>query len=154
MPAGVKGEDVQRPVSISLFAILFGFATIISMLLAAYAARTTHFGFTLPPEAAQTLVTRILTIRLVGTGFAVSLMLFVVFGKSSAARGALGLRWFLGLATSIAFLRGIGVITPTGASGMAAATALSIIQLGAEGLAILILYGGDAAPWFERGFRY
>lgn len=145
---------MQRPVSINLFAGLFGFATIVSILLADYASLTTHFGFALPSDAAQTLVTRILTIRLVGIGFALSLMLLVIFGKSSAARGALGLRWFMGLATSIAFLRSIGVITPTGANGMAAATALSIIQLGAEGFAILILYGGDAAPWFERGFRY
>ena len=34
--------------------------------------------------------------------------------------------------------------------GDVAAIALSIIQLGVEGLAILILYGDDAAPWFDR----
>ncbi len=120
MPLGLKGEDVQRPISITLFATLFGFATVVSMLLAAYATRTTQFGFTLPPNAAQTLATRILTIRLVGIGFALTLMLLVVFGKSSAARGALGLRWFLGLATSVAFLRGIGVINPIGTTDIAA----------------------------------
>lgn len=154
MVTGMRGEDVQRPPSISLFAVLFGFATTVSMLLAIYAGRSTHFGFALKPDAAQTLATRIMAIRLIGIAFALSLMLLVVFGKSSAARSALGLRWVLGLATSIAFLRGIGVITPIGASGMTAATTLSVIQLSAEGFAILMLYGGDAAAWFERGYRH
>lgn len=144
---------MKRPVSITLFAALFGFATLISLLLAVYAARVTSFGFTLTPDAAQTLSRRIMTIRLTGTAFALSLMLLVVFRKSAAARSALGLRWVLGLATSIAFLRGIGVIIPPGQAGMAA-TGLSIIQLTAEGFAILILYGGDAVGWFERGYRY
>ena len=144
---------MQRPVSISLFAALFGFATIVSMLLAIYTTRMPHFGLALTPDAARTLTARILTIRLIGIGFALSLMLCVVFGKSSAARWALGMFWLLGLATSVAFLRGIGVITPGGAAGLTAATGLSIIQLCAEGFAILILYGGDASPWFERGFR-
>jgi hypothetical protein len=31
---------------------------------------------------------------------------------------------------------------------------LSIIQLSVEGFAILILYGEDAAIWFERRFVY
>ncbi|MEN2791609.1 hypothetical protein ABC974_18380 [Sphingomonas oligophenolica] len=144
---------MQRPPSISLFAMLFGFSVIMSLLLALYAARTTDFGFRLAPEAAHTLALRITAIRLLGIGFAVSLMLLVVFGKSRAARSALGLRWVLGLVTSVAFLRGIGVVVPVGGSGMAA-IALSIVQLSAEGFAILLLYGEDAAAWFERRFGY
>ncbi|GAA0335688.1 hypothetical protein GCM10009087_52700 [Sphingomonas oligophenolica] len=133
--------------------MLFGFSVIMSLLLALYAARTTDFGFRLAPEAAHTLALRITAIRLLGIGFAVSLMLLVVFGKSRAARSALGLRWVLGLVTSVAFLRGIGVVVPVGGSGMAA-IALSIVQLSAEGFAILLLYGEDAAAWFERRFGY
>ena len=149
----MRADVVQRPVSVTLSAALFGFATIVSVLLALYAARTTNFGFKLTPDAAQTLATRIMAIRLIGIAFAFSLMLLVVFCKSSAARNALVLRWVLGLTTSVAFLRGIGVITPTGASAMAATT-LSIIQLSAEALAIAMLYSSDAAAWFERHFRY
>jgi hypothetical protein len=144
---------VQRPLSITLFAVLFGFSAMVSLLLALYAARTTDFGFTLAPEAAHTLVMRIRAIRLFGIAFALSLMLLVVFGKSRAARSALGLRWVLGLVTSVAFLHGIGVTVPLGASGTAA-IALSIIQLSAEGFAILVLYGDDAAVWFDRRFGY
>ena len=99
---------MRRPASITLFALLFGFSVVVSLLLALYAARTTDFGFRLAPEAAQTLALRIRAIRLFGIAFAVSLMLLVVFGKSRAARSALGLRWVLGLVTSIAFLRGLG----------------------------------------------
>lgn len=144
---------MQRPPSITLFAVLFGFSVIVSLLLAFYAARTTDFGFKLAPEAAHTLAMRITAIRLFGVAFALSLMLLVVFGKSRAARSALGLRWVLGLVTSVAFLRGIGVIVPVGGSGVAA-IALSIAQLGAEGFAILVLYGDDAATWFDRQFGY
>ena len=142
---------MQRPPSITLFAILFGFSIAVSLLLAFYAARTTDFGFRLAPEAARTLALRISAIRLLGIAFALSLMLLVVFGKSRAARGALGLRWVLGLVTSVAFLRGIGVMVPVGGSGVAA-IALSIAQLTAEGFAILVLYGEDAATWFDRRF--
>jgi hypothetical protein len=145
---------VQRPPSITLFGVLFGFSVIVSLLLALYAARTTDFGFKLAPEAAHTLAMRITAIRLLGIAFALWLMLLVVFGKSRAARSALGLRWVLGLLTSVAFLRGIGMIVPVGESGMAAIV-LSIIQLSAEGFAILVLYGDDAAEWFDRrSFRY
>jgi NAD/NADP transhydrogenase beta subunit len=133
--------------------VSFGFSVIVSLLLAFYAARTTDFGFKLAPEAAHTLAVRITAIRLLGIAFALSLMLLVVFGKSRAARSALGLRWVLGLVTSVAFLRGIGVIVPVGGSGMAAIT-LSIAQLSAEGFAILVLYGDDAAAWFDRQFGY
>jgi hypothetical protein len=83
----------------------------------------------------------------------VSLLLLVFFGKSRAARAALGLRWVLGLATSVAFLRGIGVVVPASGSDMAALV-LSIVQLIVEGFAVLILYGEDAAAWFERRFVY
>ena len=144
---------MQRPPSITLFAVLFGFSVIVSLLLALYAARTTDFGFPLAPEAAHTLAMRISAIRLLGIAFALSLMLLVVFGKSRAARNALGLRWVLGLVTSVAFLRGIGMIVPAGGSD-AAAIALSLLQLSTEGFAILVLYGDDAAPWFDRRFGY
>jgi len=144
---------VQRPPSITLFAVLFGFSAIVSLLLALYTARTTDFGLRLAPEAAHTLATRIMAIRLIGVAFALSLMLMVIFGKSRAARSALGLRWVLGLVTSVAFLRGIGVVVPVGGSGIAA-FALSVIQLCTEGFAILVLYGDDAAAWFERRFGY
>jgi len=144
---------VRRPLSITLFGLLFGFSVAISLLLALYAARTTDFGFKLAPEAAHTLVMRITAIRLFGIAFALSLMLLVIFGKSRAARSALGLRWVLGLVTSIAFLRGIGMVVPVGEGGMAA-TVLSVVQVIAEGFAILLLYGEDAAAWFDRGFRY
>jgi hypothetical protein len=145
-------ETVQRPQSITLFAVLFGFSVMVSLLLAFYAARTTDFGFKLAPDAAHTLAMRISMIRLLGIAFALSLMLLVVFGKSRAARSALGLRWALGLVTSVAFLRGIGVIVPAG--GSMAAIILSIIQLSAEAFAILVLYGDDAATWFDRRFGY
>ena len=144
---------MQRPLSITVFAILFGFSVAISLLLALNAAQTTSFGFALAPEAARTLAVRIMAIRLFGVAFALSLLLLVFFGKSRAARAALGLRWVLGLATSVAFLRGIGVVVPASGSGMAVLV-LSIIQLSVEGFAILILYGEDAATWFERRFVY
>jgi hypothetical protein len=144
---------VQRPPSITLFAALFGFSVLVSLLLALYAGWTTDFGVKLAPEAAHTLALRIKAIRLFGIALALSLMLLVVFGKSRAARNTLGLRWVLGLATSVAFLRGVGLIVPPSGSGMAATT-LSIIQLSAEGFAILVLYGEDAATWFDRRFGY
>jgi hypothetical protein len=140
---------MQRPLSITLFALLFGFAVIVSGLLALYAVGSPDFGFPIAPAAAETLIQRIKTIRLFGIGFAVVLMLLVVFARSPAARNTLGLRWILGFGTSVAFLRGVGAIAPLGV-GDHAAIALSVIQLGVEGLAILLLYGEDAAPWFER----
>ncbi len=144
---------MQRPLSITVFAVLFGFSVMMSLVLALYAARTTDFGFPLAPAAAHTLALRISAVRLAGIAFAVSLMLLVVFGKSRAARGALGLRWVLGLMTSVAFLRGIGIISPFGGNDVAA-IALSITQLGVEGFAILVLYGEDAAEWFDHRFGY
>lgn len=144
---------MQRPLSITVFALLFGFSVAISLLLTVGAAQATSFGFVLAPEAARTLAMRIMAIRLFGVAFALSLLLLVFFGKSRAARAALGLRWVLGLATSVAFLRAIGVVVPAGGSGMAALV-LSVIQVAVEGFAILILYGEDAATWFERRFVY
>ena len=144
---------MPRPISITLFALLFGFSIIVSLLLAFYGVRAADFGLRLAPEAAHTLAVRITAIRLFGIAFALSLMLLVIFGKSRAARGALGLRWVLGLATSVAFLRGIGVVVPLGGSDMAA-IAVSITQLSVEGFAILVLYGEDAATWFDRRFGY
>lgn len=141
---------MQRPPSITLFALLFGISIALSLLLAGYAAQTATFGFPLTPAAAQTLARRILAIRLLGGGFALSLLLLVLFGRSRAARGALGVRWLLGLVTSVAFLRGIGMVVP-GGSDMAAIV-LSLVQVSTEGLAILLLYGEDAAPWFDRSF--
>lgn len=144
---------MPRPVSITLFAALFGFATAVSSLLAVYAVHPTDFSFTLAPAAAETLVMRIQAIRLAGIAFAVTLMLLIVVGRSRGARGALALRWVLGLLTSVAFLRGIGLILPGSGSGIAVMT-LSIIQLSVEGVAILMLYGEDAAEWFERRTAY
>ena len=146
---GVGTGFVQRPLSIKLFASLCGFSIILSLLLAFYAARTSEFGFTLPPAAAQALTARIMAIRLGGVAFAALLMLLVIFGRSRAARGALGLRWLMGVVTSLAFLRGLGVIAPLGAGGTSA-IALSIIQVSIEGFATLLLYGQDAATWFDR----
>lgn len=140
---------MQRPTSITLFAVCFLFSLLISSLLAFYAAQSTDFGFKLTPEAAQTLLMRIKLIRLVGIGFALWLMLMILFGRSRTARGALGLRWILGLLTSVAFLRGVGVTVTAGGNDLTA-TGLSIIQLGVEGFAILILYGENAAVWFDR----
>lgn len=140
---------MQRPVSIKLFAILFSVSAMVSLALAIHAAQAAHFGFKLPPDAARTLAYRIMAIRFAGVALAMALMMIIVLWKSRGARAALGGRWLLGLVTSIAFLRGIGLLAPLGASGTAVIAA-SIAQLIIEGIAILILYGEDAATWFER----
>lgn len=141
----------DQPAAVRLFAALFGVGVALSILLAGVTARQTGFGFAIPPAAAATLAARILAIRLLGCLFAVVLMLLVVAGRSRAARGALSLRWLLGLVTSVAFLRGIGLV-PAESAG-AGWVALSVVQLGIEGLAIVMLYGEDAAPWFARAPR-
>lgn len=138
---------MQRPLSIILFGTLFAFALAIALLLTLYAGPATEFGFALPPAAREVLLQRIAAIRLVGIGVALSLLVLVVCGRSRGARAALGVRWLLGVGTSIAFLRGIGMVLP-GAGNDVAAVTLSVVQIGAEGLAILLLYGDDAAPWF------
>lgn len=143
---------MQQPTSINLFALFFGCSVALSLVLALDAAQTARFGFALAPEAAETLAWRISAIRLLGIAFAVTLMLLVIFSGSRGARSALGLRWLLGLVTSVAFLRGIGVTVPVGDGGLAPIV-LSIVQLMAEGFAILLLYGENAATWFDRGLR-
>jgi len=139
---------VPQPLSIRLFAVLFGFTIAVSALLAFYTARSMAFGFPITPEAAATLAGRILAIRMLGVAFALSLMVLIVFFKSRAARGALAARWVLGVVTSVAFLRSIGIVDPVNDGGVAAMAA-SLIQLTVEALAILLLYGEDAADWFD-----
>ena len=65
------------------------------------------------------------------------------------ARSALALRWFLGLVTSAAFLRGAGLMGPLAQNDLAVISA-SCFQLGLEAFAILLLYGEDANQWFDR----
>ena len=143
----------QRPVSIKLFAILFGLSSIVSFGLAVVGTRSMTFGFTIAPDAAHTLAMRILWIRLFGIAFALSLLVMIVFGRSKAARGALIMRWLLGLATSAAFLRGTGLMMPGGATGPVLVLA-SAVQLTIEGLAIVLLFGEDAADWFDRRLAF
>ena len=140
----------MRPLSIRLFAALFGVSVLLSVGLALYAGQTMSFGFPIKPDAAATLAGRILMIRIVGVAFALSLMLLVVFAKSRAARGALALRWVLGAVTSVAFLRGFGLVGP-GGSGDGPMLGVSLVQLSVEAFAILLLYGEDAAAWFDTG---
>jgi hypothetical protein len=143
------GENiVPQPLSIRLFALLFGCSVVLSVALALYTARSMSFGFPITPEAAATLAGRILAIRMFGVAFAVSLMLLVFFFKSRSARGALVARWVLGVVTSVAFLRSIGVVDPVNDGGTAALAA-SLVQLTMEAFAILLLYGEDAADWFD-----
>ena len=134
--------------SIKVFAALFGCATLWSLMIAVSLAGSARFGFAMTPEAAATLAQRILAIRLLGIAFAATLLAFVVLGRSRAARGALGARWVLGLLTSVAFLRGTGIVSPAEGVGTAV-VALSVLQLAAEGLAIAILYGSDASDWLD-----
>lgn len=95
-----------------------------------------------------TLVMQIQAIRAAGLGLALFLMLLVVLSASRAARRALALRWLFGVMTSVAFLRGSGLIQPLG-QHEAAIIATSTFQLALEALAILLLYGEDATDWFE-----
>ncbi|TCP67885.1 hypothetical protein [Sphingomonas sp. PP-CE-1G-424] len=134
--------------SIRLFAVLFAISLMFSAALAYYATRTISFAFPIAPEAMTTLVMRIQAIRAVGLGLALFLMLLVVLSASRAARSALALRWLLGVVTSLAFLRGSGLIQPL-AQHDTAIIATSALQLAMEALAILLLYGEDAADWFE-----
>ena len=143
----------MRPVSIRMFAWLFGLSCLLSLGLTWLASGMIDFGFALRAEAAHTLAIRILWIRLAGVAFAVWLMALVVAGRSRAARGALLLRWLLGLSTSIAFLRAIGILLPSAMIGPAA-VAISVAQLAIEGFAIVILFGDDAAEWFEPRSAY
>lgn len=134
--------------SIRLFAAMFASSLLLSAALAYYASRTMTFAFPIAPAAMTTLVTRIQIIRGIGLGFAVLLMLLVVFAASRGARGALAMRWLLGVVTSVAFLRGAGLIQPL-AQQDRLVIAASALQLGLEAVAILLLYGEDATDWFD-----
>ncbi len=134
--------------SIRLFAGVFSISLLLSAALGYHATRTMTFAFPITPEAMATLVMRIQAIRAVGMGLAVFLMMLVVFAASRAARGALAVRWLLGVATSVAFLRGAGVIDPL-AQHDTAVIAVSALQLALEAFAIVVLYGEDAIDWFH-----
>ncbi|WP_010185770.1 hypothetical protein [Sphingomonas sp. PAMC 26605] len=134
--------------SIRLSAGAFALSLLLSAALAYNASHTLSFAFPLAPAAMATLVLRIQLVRAVGLGFAVVLMGLVVFAASRDARNALALRWLLGLVTSMAFLRGAGLIHPM-AQHDTLVIAASALQLGLEALAILLLYSADAGDWFE-----
>lgn len=134
--------------SIRLFAILFAISVLLSALLAYHLNSSMTFAVTLPPDAAQSLATRIQAIRAIGLAFALFLMLLVIVAAKRGARGALAMRWVLGLATSLAFLRGAGLIDPL-AQHDALFVTLSATQLTVEAFAILLLYGEDATCWFD-----
>lgn len=135
--------------SIRLFTAFFSINLIISAMLGYYATRTMNFAFPIAPEAMATLALRIQIIRAVGLGIALLLMLLVILRASRSARSALALRWLLGVTTSVAFLRGAGLISPLSQhdGGIIATSAL---QLALEAFAILLLYGEDANDWFAR----
>lgn len=140
---------MARYLSIKMFAWLFTLSLVLSAALAYHATTTMRFAVQLPAEAAEALTMRIQLIRAVGLGFALLLMLLVIFGASRAARGALALRWLLGVVTSAAFLRGAGLVDPLARNDMAVISA-SCFQLGLEAFSILLLYGEDASQWFDR----
>ena len=133
--------------SIQLFSILFTISLLLSAALAVELTSEISFAVRLTPEAAATLAARIQLIRALGLGFALLLMLLVAFAASRASRSALAARWVLGVATSIAFLRGCGLVQPLPQLD-AALIALSLFQILLEGFAILLLYGEDANEWF------
>lgn len=133
---------------VRLFAVLFAISLLFSAALTYYATHTMSFAFPIAPEAMTTLVMRIQAIRAAGLVVALFLMLLVVLSASRAARTALALRWLLGVMTSVAFLRGSGLIHPL-AQHETAIIATSAFQLALEALAILFLYGEDATDWFE-----
>lgn len=133
--------------SIRLFAVLFTLSLGVSAVLAMVVTGQLTFAFHLPPEAAASLEERIAIIRAAGLGLAAVLMLLVSFAASRAARGALMARWFLGVATSIGFLRGAGLVQTLPVHDGLLITA-SVLQIALEGFAILLLYGEDASEWF------
>ena len=137
---------MARPLSIKIFAFLFAASGLLSFALAVATSRSMVFGVTLTPQAAETLAQRIYWVRLAGLGFAAVLFALVLFARSAAARGALLLRWTMALLSSVAFLRGIGIVPAEGTTPTIVAA--SVAQLGIEGLAIVVLYGPDAAAWF------
>lgn len=139
----------MRYVSIKMFGWLFTLSLLLSAALAYRVTSDMTFAFPLTPEAAETMTMRIQLARAVGLGFALLMMLAIIFIGSRGARSALALRWLLGVVTSAAFLRGAGLIGPFGPNDMAVISA-SCFQLGLEACAILLLYGEDASQWFDR----
>lgn len=118
---------------------MFALILLLSGALAYHAARAMTFSFPIAPGAAATWAMRIQLIRAIGLGFAALLMPLVIFAALRAARGALALRWVLGAATSMAFLRGAGLVDPLTRHDLAI-LATSALQLGVAALAILLLY--------------
>ena len=144
-----RGSGVSTALSVRLSLGIFVSSLFLSAVLAYQASRAMIFAFPMAPEAMTTLVHRIQAVRAVGLGVALVLMMFVFFAASRAAREALAFRWLLGVATSVAFLRGAGMIHPL-PDHDAMIIAVSAVQLGLEATAILLLYGEDASEWFRR----
>jgi hypothetical protein len=138
---------VARYRSIQLFSILFTLSLLMSTALAFIVTSQINFAVRLTPEAAATLERQIQGIRTIGLGFALILLLLVAFAASRAARSALAARWVLGIATSVAFLRGIGLVQPLSEHDNAI-IAISAFQILLEAFAIVLLYGEDANEWF------
>jgi hypothetical protein len=139
---------VARHPSIKLFAGLFTVSLLLSCGLAYQITSQMTFAFPITPEAAATLTARVQAVRAISLTFALLLMLLVIFAASRASRGALALRWVVGVVTSIAFLRGAGLVDQLSQFD-APIIATSAFQLGAEALAVLLLYGEDANEWFD-----
>ena len=139
----------MRYFSIKMFAWLFALSLLLSAALAYHAVTNMTFAFPLAPGAAEILVLRIALVRAIGLGFALLLMLAVIFGASPTARSALALRWLFGVVTSTAFLRGAGLIAPLARNDMTVIAA-SCFQRALEAVAILLLYGDDANEWLDR----
>ena len=138
---------MTRHVSIQIFTVLFALSLLLSCALAYHASTHLRFAFRLTPEAAAILASRVQAVRAAGLAFALLLMLLVIVGRSQAARGALTLRWLLGLVTSYAFLRGTGLAAPL-PHGELAVISASAFQLCLEACALIVLYGDDAAAFF------
>ena len=139
---------MTRHVSIQIFTILFALSLLLSCALAYHASTHLRFAFPLTPDAAAKLVFRVQAVRATGLAFALFLMLLNIVGRSQAARSALVLRWLLGLITSYAFLRGIGLAAPLPHKELAVVAA-SAFQLLLEACALVVLYGDDAAAFFR-----
>ena len=139
---------MARHPSIKLFAGLFTLSLLLSCGLAYQITSPMTFAFTITPEAAATLTARVQAIRAISLTLALLLMLLVIFAASRAFRGALALRWVVGVVTSIAFLRGAGLIDQLSQYDVPI-IATSAFQLGVEALAVLLLYGEDANEWFD-----
>lgn len=139
---------MARHPSIKLFAGLFTLSLLLSCGLAYQITSQMTFAFTITPEAAATLTARVQAIRAISLTLALLLMLLVIFAASRAFRGVLALRWVVGVVTSIAFLRGAGLVDQLSQYDVPI-IATSAIQLGVEALAVLLLYGEDANEWFD-----